>query len=66
MKELFITYTDHRMKYGKEKASVPSRFLEELPENVIRKLDRFVESDPEKDKAYVKRLYEELMAKLED
>ena len=66
MKELFITCTDRRMKYGKEKPSFPSRFLDEIPENVIKKLDRFVESDPEKDKAYVKRLYEELMAKLED
>jgi hypothetical protein len=54
------------MKYGKQKASVPSRFLEELPENVINKIDRFEESDPEKDKAYVKRLYDELMAKLDN
>jgi DNA helicase-2/ATP-dependent DNA helicase PcrA len=66
MKELFITHTGHRMKYGKQKASVPSRFLEELPENVIKKIDRFEESDPEKDKAYVKRLYDELMAKLDN
>ena len=65
MNELFITYTDHRMKYGKERPSLPSRFLEEIPEDASRKIDRFEESDPEKDKAYVKKLYEELMAKLE-
>ncbi|KPJ98083.1 MAG: hypothetical protein AMK71_12000 [Nitrospira bacterium SG8_35_4] len=63
MKELFITYTGHRVKYGKETPSVPSRFLEEIPEDVSQLLDRFEESDPEKDKAYVKSLYEEFMGK---
>jgi len=66
MKELFITYTDHRKRYGKESPSVPSRFLEEIPEEVTKKLDRFEKPDPEKDKAYVKKLYEELMAKLDN
>ncbi len=65
MNELFITHTDHRLKYGKDKPSVPSRFLDEIPEAAAKHLDRFEESDPEKDKAYVKKLYEELMAKLE-
>lgn len=66
MKELFITYTKHRVKYGKEKPSIPSRYLEEIPEEVSRILDRFDKPDPEKDRAYVNRLYEELMAKLAD
>ena len=35
MKELFITYTRHRVKYGKEAASVPSRFIDELPREAI-------------------------------
>jgi len=63
MKELFITYTGHRVKYGKETPSVPSRFLEEIPDDVSQFLDRVEESDPEKDKAYVKSLYEEFMGK---
>jgi superfamily I DNA/RNA helicase len=66
MKELFITYTQHRVKYGKEKPSVASRFLEEIPGEVSRTLDRFDKPDPEKDRAYVNKLYEELMAKLAD
>ena len=37
MNELYITYTDHRLKYGKEKPSVPSRFLDEIPEDAIKK-----------------------------
>ncbi len=66
MKELFITYTQHRVKYGKETPSVASRFLEEIPSDVSKILDRFDKPDPEKDRAYVNKLYEELMAKLED
>ncbi|HDH05885.1 MAG TPA: ATP-dependent DNA helicase Rep [Nitrospirae bacterium] len=66
MKELFITYTDHRLKYGKETPSVPSRFLEEIPEEATRALDRFEKMDPEQEKAYVKNLYENFMAKFGD
>ncbi len=66
MNELFITYTNHRLKYGKETPSVPSRFLEEIPGDVTKALDRHEEPDPEKDKAYVKKLYDDLMAKLAD
>lgn len=66
MNELYITYTGHRLKYGKETPSVPSRFLGEIPDDVTKVLDRHEESDPEKDKAYVKKLYEDFMAKLAD
>ncbi len=66
MDELYITYTEQRLKYGKKKLSVPSRFLEEIPEEAISRIDRFEELDPEEEKAYVKKLYANLMAKLED
>ncbi len=66
MKELYITYTEQRLRYGKEAASVPSRFVEEIPEEAVLKIDRFEEPDPEEEKAYVKKLYADLMAKLED
>ncbi|GBD97842.1 ATP-dependent DNA helicase PcrA [bacterium BMS3Abin06] len=66
MKELFITYTDHRRKYGKETPSIPSRFLEEIPEEVTRVIDRFEKMDPEQESAYVKKLYENFMAKFGD
>ncbi len=65
MKELFITYTKQRTKYGKKAPSVPSRFLEEMPENVTNIIDRFEEVDPEEEKEYVKKLYTELMSKLD-
>ncbi|GBE36140.1 ATP-dependent DNA helicase PcrA [bacterium BMS3Bbin07] len=66
MDELYITYTEQRLKYGKKTRSVPSRFLEEIPEEVVSRIDRFEELDPEEEKAYVKKLYANLMAKLED
>ncbi len=64
MTELYITYTEHRSKYGKQTPSVPSRFLEEIPEEASNKLDRFEELDPEQEKTYMKKLYDNLMAKL--
>ncbi|GBE04183.1 DNA helicase II [bacterium BMS3Abin09] len=64
MKELFITYTDHRKRYGKETPSVPSRFLYEIPEDVSKEIKRFAEMEPEEEEAYVKNLYEGFMAKL--
>ncbi len=66
MRELFITYTGHRKKYGKEVPSVPSRFLGEIPEDVTSILDRFEKLAPEEEKAYVKGLYESFMAKYGD
>ncbi len=66
MKELFITYTEKRRKYGKEKLSVPSRFLKEIPEDVSINIDRFVKMEPEEEKAYVKSMYENFMAKFEE
>ena len=65
MKELFITYTEQRVKYGKETPSVPSRFLAEIPDSVSNVLDRFEKPDPEKDRAYVKNLYKGFMARFE-
>ena len=66
MKELFITYTEKRRRYGKEKPSVPSRFIKEIPEDVSIEMDRFVNMEPEEEKAYVKSMYENFMARFEE
>jgi DNA helicase-2/ATP-dependent DNA helicase PcrA len=66
MNELYITCTDHRSKYGKDTPSVASRFLEEIPEEAVARLDRFEQLDPEEEEAYVKALYNNFMAKLKD
>jgi len=66
MKELFITYTEKRRKYGKEKLSVPSRFIKEIPADVSVDTDRFVKMEPEEEKAYVKSMYENFMARFEE
>jgi superfamily I DNA/RNA helicase len=66
MNELYITYTDRRSKYGKEKPSVPSRFLNEIPEDVIKRLDRFEKLDPEQEKVFAKKFFANIKAILED
>ncbi|PKL52433.1 MAG: ATP-dependent DNA helicase Rep [Nitrospira bacterium HGW-Nitrospira-1] len=47
MKELYLTYTRHRIKYGKKLRSSPSRFLEEIPDDLLKKIDMNEEEDPE-------------------
>jgi superfamily I DNA/RNA helicase len=66
MNELYITYTDRRSKYGKEKPSVPSRFLKEIPEEAIKRLDRFEKLDPEQEKVYAKKFFAKIKAILGD
>jgi superfamily I DNA/RNA helicase len=66
MNELYITYTDRRLKYGKEKPSVPSRFLSEIPENVIKRLDRFEKLDPDQEKVYAKKFFANIKTILGD
>lgn len=64
--ELYITYADHRTKYGKETAAFPSRFIDEIPAAVIKKLDRFEELGPEEEKAYAEKFFANIKAMLGD
>jgi DNA helicase-2/ATP-dependent DNA helicase PcrA len=57
MNELFITHTDHRLKYGKVKTSVSSRFLLELPEEATKNIDSFEELNPEQEKAHAEKFF---------
>ena len=62
MHELYITYTNQRTKYGKEAPSIPSRFLEELSEEVVKKLDRFEKLSPEEEELYAKKCFANIRA----
>lgn len=66
MRELYITYADHRMKYGKDTPVAPSRFLEEIPDGVIKRLDRYEESDPEQEEKEAKEFFANIKAMLGD
>ena len=55
MKELYVTYTGHRIRYGKQAPVNPSRFLEEVPEDIIKKLDGSAESDPDELERYARK-----------
>lgn len=45
MKELYICRAGSRMRYGKTSPCNPSRFLDELPEEAIKRIDRNYEDD---------------------
>jgi superfamily I DNA/RNA helicase len=66
MNELYITYTDHRSKYGKEQPSVPSRFLDEIPEDAVKKVDRFEKLTPEQEKVHAKKFFANIKTILGD
>ena len=66
MKELFITHCSHRLKYGKDKPGNISRFLEEVPEGIIKKIDRFEESSPEDDEKAAKDFFKNIQEMLGD
>ncbi len=39
-KELFLVHTRYRAKYGQRSACIPSRFLSEIPEDVIEEINK--------------------------
>ncbi len=39
MKELFLTYTTYRFKYGTKTISIPSQFIGEMPDEVIEHIE---------------------------
>lgn len=55
MRELYITYAGHRIRYGKQKPVTPSRFLDEVAEDAVRKLDGREKLDPEEEERYARK-----------
>ncbi|MCG2720950.1 MAG: UvrD-helicase domain-containing protein [Thermodesulfovibrionales bacterium] len=66
MNELYLTRTEHRSRYGKEKSSLPSRFLQELPDEAVKKIERFENLDPEQEKVYAKKFFANIKAMFEN
>ncbi len=64
MKELYITYTDHRIKYGKNAPATPSRFLDEIPDEVVKRLDSIEKTDPEQDEKDANNFFADIQAML--
>ncbi len=64
MKELYITYTDHRVKYGKNAPATPSRFLDEIPDEVIKRLDGTEKTDPKQDEKDANDFFANIQAML--
>lgn len=66
MEELYLTHTSHRVKYGKEEPSEPSRFIEEIPAEVIEEPDSLVETCPVKKEENAKDFFANIQAMLGD
>lgn len=55
MKAVYMTYAGHRIKYGKRIAVSPSRFLDEIPGEVVKRLDGTEEPDPEEEERFARK-----------
>jgi DNA helicase II / ATP-dependent DNA helicase PcrA len=65
MKELYLSYAEHRLKYGKNVPAAPSRFLKEIPEEVKTKASRFEKEDPEQAEKTAKLFFSNIRAMLD-
>ncbi len=66
MKELYICYAGHRTRYGKSTPCNPSRFLDELPEETIRRIEGEDKSDCIDEQAAAKAFFSNIKNMLGD
>ncbi len=66
MKELYITRAGHRIRYGKLLPSPPSRFIEEIDEEVLERIDGTEKSDPADEEHFAKASMARIKAILGD
>ncbi len=66
MKELYITYTGFRTKYGKDAPSFPSRFIEEIPADSSSRIERSEKLAPEEEEAYARKFFDNIKSILGD
>ncbi len=66
MEELYLTHTNYRVKYGKEEPSTPSRFIDEIPEEVIEKVGELADTHPAESEKKAKDFFSNIHAMLEE
>ncbi len=66
MRELYLTCARHRMRYGRKAPSTPSRFLGEIPEDVVRKIQRLEPEDPVQEEIRAKAFFARMKEMLGD
>ncbi|MDA8172664.1 MAG: UvrD-helicase domain-containing protein [Nitrospiraceae bacterium] len=66
MRELYLTCARFRTKYGKKTPSTPSRFLDEVPADVVRKIERLEPEDPERQEMEAKAFFAKIRQMLDD
>jgi superfamily I DNA/RNA helicase len=62
MKELYITYAGSRIKYGKRLPSLPSRFIDEIEEEVLQRIDGTEKSDPQDEENFARASMDQIKA----
>jgi ATP-dependent DNA helicase UvrD/PcrA len=66
MKELYITHAGHRIKYGKLLPAPPSRFIEEIDEELLQRIDGTEKSDPQDEENFARASMDRIKAILGD
>jgi DNA helicase-2/ATP-dependent DNA helicase PcrA len=57
MKELHITYCGRRLRFNKDTPCSPSRFLEEIPEEVIKRVEGREETSPDEEEKAARHFF---------
>jgi len=66
MEELYISHTDFRSKYGKDEPSTPSRFIDEIPDEVLERENDSQLADPDDSDKKAKAFFANIHAMLGD
>ena len=65
MKELFLSHAENRIKYNKMTPMHPSRFLQEIPDEFLKKVERFDDDDQEIGEDDAKAMFANIRAMLD-
>lgn len=66
MEELYISHSAYRSKYGKDEPSTPSRFIDEIPDEVIERENESGLLDPDESDKKAKAFFANIHAMLGD
>ena len=66
MRELYLTSAQHRTKYGKKAPTTPSRFLDEIPDNIVRRIQNLEPEDPAQEEIKAKAFFAKMREMLGD
>lgn len=66
MEELYISHTEYRTRYGNDEPSTPSRFIDEIPDEVLERENDSRLADPDESDKKAKAFFANIQAMLGD